>query len=485
MFKKEFSIITLIVVILKSIECVPVSPCPMIFHYEYDGEQWIGVAKIYPQIYNRFRIDKITLNLTLVINRHIPNVQNFRLLELYKSLQDTYHDIATRKPIVYRISFPFRTEFPELLKIQLNGMRICRNHRKFYAWTHIHLGFNINLPTIDAEEEQTNDYDDYDDMGKMHQFNPNQPPISHPFLNRPSVIMQRVDEDTTISLNPRWNHRLEATQECGKYDEQFQYSHLISGGEKIVPGTWPWLVAIFHKQTSNLVFQCTGNLISNHVVLTAAHCFKMDSKGPPTAANEIMLSFGRHDIKDWAEDNIVLSDVDEIVLHPDYLNHRSTKIFDADIAIVITKDFIEFNSVIKPICLWPAEVDSTLSIVGMNGTLVGWGQPHENLQTNVPRRLSMPVVRDQFCFPSERSSHDTDADQSIKTVFCAGNAQAGNAPCAGDSGSGFAIHANGAWFLRGLVSAALGDPILNRCDLNTYVIFTDISHYSAWIDNYI
>lgn len=472
------------------VDCVPTSPCPMIFHYEYNGQEWFAVVEIYPQIYNRFHTDRITMNLTLVINRQMPTLQNYRLLKLYKSDQDTYKDIAERRPISYRISFPFRNDFLEILKIRVNGVQICQNYMlSVYLYvTRIEQQHTLFLPKTDSGEEQLDEYD----MGTSFQFNANspEPAITNSMLDIPKVIMQRVDDDDTQQFKPnaqksnqRWKNRLHATNsQCGTYDEELKYTQLISGGEKITPGTWPWLVAIFRKDSraSNLVFQCTGSLISNHLVLTAAHCFKSDSKLNPISAKKIVLAFGRHDIRDWTEKNMVISDVDEIILHSDYLSNKKSTIFDADIALLITKDYITYTSMIKPICLWPTTVDDTYSVIGANGTLIGWGQPFENIDENVPRRLTLPIVNNQFCFPSERSTN-----ANTRRVFCAGTEKRGYAPCNGDSGSGFAIYANGAWFLRGIVSAALGDPILNRCDLNTYAIFTDIVHFRNWIDGHM
>lgn len=476
-----YKIVLIFVLATFGVDCVPLSPCPMNFHYEYDGQEWIGVVKIHPQIYNRFRMDRITMNLTLSLNRHIPNVQNFRLLQLYKPLSQTYVDIAARRPILYRINFPFRNEFPELLRMNVNGFQVCRNQMIFFVTSRIELQYTFYLPTVESEEEQLDDYD----SGNPFQFNSNSPEPAHTngMIDVPQVIMQRADEidDPRLKQNPRWKNRLLATNsECGTYDEELKYTQLISGGEKITAGTWPWIVAIFRKDSkaSNLVFQCTGSLISNRLVVTAAHCFKSDAKLDPIAAKKIVLAFGRHDIRDWTEKNMIISDVDEIILHPDYLSKRDSTIFDADIAILVTKNFIAYTSMIKPICLWPKSVDSSYSVVGTNGTLVGWGQPYENIDENVPRRLTLPVVRNQKCFPSEKSANP-------RRIFCAGTEKRGYAPCNGDSGSAFAIHANGAWFMRGIVSAALGDPILNRCDLNTYAIFTDIVHFRAWIDSYM
>lgn len=478
---KQILVLTIVVALnILKIESIPVSPCPMNFHYEYDGKEWIAVVKIYPQIYSRFRTDHITLNVALVINRPIPN---FRRLQLYKSLEETYRDIADRQPILYRVKFPIRNEFPELLEMRVNDVQVCRNHMIFYIVSKIVLQYTLFLPTEYSDEDQLSDEFDKSDLFPFHSNSP-EPAITNSMLEIPKMIVQRVDEQETKSpkQNPRWKNRLQATNaQCGKYDEELKYTQLISGGEKITPGTWPWLVAIFRKESkaSNLVFQCTGTLISNRLILTAAHCFKSDAKLDPISAKRIVLAFGRHDIRDWTEKNMLISDVDEIILHPDYLSKKDSTIFDADVAILVTKDHITYTSTIKPICLWPTSVDSTISIIGTNGTLVGWGQPYENIEENVPRKLTLPVVRNQRCFPSDNKP------ANAKRVFCAGSEKTGNSPCNGDSGSAFAIFANGAWFLRGVVSAALGDPILNRCELNTFVIFTDITHYRSWIDSHM
>lgn len=254
----------IIIVTTLKVECIPVSPCPMIFHYEFDGQQWIGVAKIYPQIYNRFRTDHIILNLALVTHRRMPNLQNLKLLQLKKSLQETYQDIAERQPIQYRINFPFRNDFPELLIVRVNGFQLCRNELIFYGLPRIELQSTLFLPKVEIQEESTDeDYDtDMDaDTDATFEFNPNspQPAISNSMIDIPSVVSPRVDEEDGKQIkHPRSQKRLLTTNsQCGTVDESLKYTNLITGGNKIKPGTWPWLVAIFHKDVNvnNPVFQ--------------------------------------------------------------------------------------------------------------------------------------------------------------------------------------------------------------------------------------
>lgn len=355
------------------------------------------------------------------------------------------------------------------------GIQVCNNHLVLYIVSKIDLQYTFYLPTFETKDEQE------DDPFQMNINRPDQITTdTFPLPDAPKVILQRVDEDSGEKVNHLKNHFKSTNVQCGTFDGELKYTQLISGGEKIVPGTWPWLVAIFRKgsKASNLLFQCTGNLITNRLVVTAAHCFKMDFRLEVVSAKEIVLAFGRNDIRDWTESNTVLSDVEEIVIHPDYLKDKQANFFDADIALMVTKNFINYNAMIRPICLWPASATS-ISIAGTNGTVVGWGQPDENSETNTPRRLTLPVVRNQKCFPSEKPPGQK------RRVFCAGTEKRSNTPCNGDSGSAFAIWVNGAWYLRGLVSAALGDPILNRCELNTFAIFTDVSHFRKWIADFM
>lgn len=459
-------LVLIFIIVAQQSNCQPSSPCASLFTYSYD-RQWFGVVRLHPHIYNRLYANYIRLNVTLIVNQHIPPMQNIRLLDLMHSLPDTLRDKAAGKPIMYRVSFPFQDILPSLLHIHVNGKQICANREMMFGRSKIELQHTFYLPSI-AYDENVSDYSD-----------------SYDFIVDDEESSDESN-DRKVPPNPLQNSNLKQLQHskdmdysedevaCGTQHEALKYSHLISGGVQISPGSWPWLVGIFHKKpaTSNLEFLCTGSLVSNRMVVAAAHCFRnIETK-------EIVLAFGRHDLRDWSDKNMRLSNVEKVHIHPDYVKRRRSTAFDADIAVVVAKEAINFTAWIRPICLWPAIVDESMDIIGENGTVVGWGQPAENVLTNLPRRIDLPIVDVRRCMPDGRAGRK-------QRIFCAGNGSGGRAPCNGDSGSGLAMWVNGAWYLRGIVSAALGDPIINKCNLNRYVIFSDMVYYRDWLSTFL
>lgn len=251
---------------------------------------------------------------------------------------------------------------------------------------------------------------------------------------------------------------------------------MVVGGNDISRGSWPWLVAIYISKASGLSFNCGGSLVSKKVVVTAAHCFK--GSGKQYEANEVVIYLGRFNIMKWREEGSVLAEVESIFIHSDY--RKNDMSFDADLAVVITKVRVEYSEYIRPICLWEGSTDSN-DIVGEDGTVVGWGRDGSgNIVTPEPKKISIPVVSDAQCL---RSS-DTFVYITSNRTFCAGKRD-GRGPCNGDSGSGMSMKKNGRWMLRGIVSAALADPIQNSCNLGEYIVFTDAAKFSNWIKSFM
>ncbi len=236
------------------------------------------------------------------------------------------------------------------------------------------------------------------------------------------------------------------------------------------------LVAVYLVKPIGPTFNCGGNLVSAKTVVTAAHCFRTSER--TYQAHEITLFLGRHNIVNWMEPGVRAAQVEQIVIHSDYMTKDTS--YDADIAVAIMRERVEFTEFIRPICLWEGS-DSLNSVVGQMGTVIGWGRDNTgNIVTPEPKKINIPVVTEAECL---RSS-DTYRYITSQRTYCAGGRD-GRGPCNGDSGGGMTFKINNKWMLRGIVSAALADPIVNTCNLGEYIVFTDAAKFVSWIRAYM
>lgn len=251
---------------------------------------------------------------------------------------------------------------------------------------------------------------------------------------------------------------------------------MVVGGETVARGAWPWLVAVYLNKAVGPTFNCGGNLISAKAVVTAAHCFRTSER--TYQAHEVVLFLGRYNILNWMEAGVIAAQVEQIVIHSDYMAKDTS--YDADIAVAVMKQRVQFTEFIRPICLWEGS-ENLNSVEGQWGTVIGWGRDGTgNIVTAEPKKISIPIVSEAECL---RSS-DTYRYITSERTFCAGGRD-GKGPCNGDSGGGMTFKVNNKWMLRGIVSAALADPIINTCNLGDYVVFTDAAKFVNWIKLYM
>lgn len=427
-------------------DSVLISPCPHVFEYKIDEHGLYGVVSVHSNVYKSFYTNRLKVILFIRLSGQIVDRRNIGKLYLLHDLVTTYKMIEMRHPIRYRIDFPDHPTLPSVLNITVNRqIMICTNERPWniYETTVVRYQFGFVLrqqPNIVSALNPA--VEDVDETTKQNEF----------------------DSSTPLQYG------------CGKIDNKYSLTYLTGGGgvdvDEIGKATWPWMVAIYLKTTAGgVLFKCTGTLLSNRIVVSAAHCF-VQQRNRVIRPSNVLLSFGRHNLRDWTENG--LSNVERIEVPEEYMEDNNS-----DIAILISQEFIEYSALIKPICLWPSmdiESSDTSDIEGLTGTIVGWGKQNEEDIVNVPHKTQLKIVANDLCLSS---SSNTDPNR-FERIICA-ESKTANGPCKGDSGNGLAIWQNDAWFLRGIISAVIGDPILNRCKRNKYIILTDINKFSAWI----
>lgn len=137
----------------------------------------------------------------------------------------------------------------------------------------------------------------------------------------------------------------------------------------------------------------------------------------------------------------------------------------------------------------------------LKSQILGWGKTEISAEsTERPKWSKIPVVDLLTCIRSENTFNTLTSDRT----FCAGNRAGTDGPCNGDSGKnifefeqgtemlknfvpggGFVVNNNNKWYLRGIVSASLLDQNLSTCDVKNYAVFTDVTKFQSWIQNYV
>lgn len=125
--------------------------------------------------------------------------------------------------------------------------------------------------------------------------------------------------------------------------------------------TWPWLAVLLLESSQNSF--CDGFLVSEHFVLTAAHCLQNKGEKTPKRPEDVIVQLGDWSNSDNSEQNAVTTVKPEhFFLHNDWKAIDSRWAAgnwkpldskrDADIALIKLINRIALTSNIQPVCIW-------------------------------------------------------------------------------------------------------------------------------------
>ncbi|XP_065258936.1 serine protease 27-like [Emys orbicularis] len=242
----------------------------------------------------------------------------------------------------------------------------------------------------------------------------------------------------------------------------------IVGGNDAKNGSWPWQVSI--REGSNHI--CGGSLIAESWVVSAAHCFNGDKSA-------YHVNLGEYQLLNPSE-SLVSFPIKEIYRHPSYTDIGSS----GDIALVELETPVNFNRVIRPICLPASSVEFP---AGMECWVTGWGDTQYGGSLTAPKTLQevqVPLIDRDTCNSLFNTGSYPDDPQGIDPIkqdmICAGYPQGEKDACQGDSGGPLVCEWDSAWLLAGVVSWGVECARPNRPGV--YIL---LPPYADWIQGYV
>uniref|UniRef100_A0A2H1V6G0 SFRICE_019121 n=1 Tax=Spodoptera frugiperda TaxID=7108 RepID=A0A2H1V6G0_SPOFR len=253
---------------------------------------------------------------------------------------------------------------------------------------------------------------------------------------------------------------------------------LLGSGREARRNELPWHVAIF-KGTRHEQW-CSGTIIRNNVVISAAHCFW--SQGGLLSPTNFVVAAGKL-YRTWDhpnDTNVQISDIREIRV-PDRFQGSATNYQD-DISLLTLVSNLVYTQHVRPVCIdFDYELDSRQLKVFSVGKVAGWGVTEEGRFSEVLRVADMPYVSVPDCLADIAEEYKA---YITGDKFCAGYKN-GIALCLRDSGGGltFPARERGTYrhYLRGVASTAFHAG--SYCSNNTITSFTHLLTHKL-LDNH-
>ncbi|XP_052838492.1 trypsin-1 [Drosophila gunungcola] len=224
----------------------------------------------------------------------------------------------------------------------------------------------------------------------------------------------------------------------GEVDVAAEESRII-GGQFAAPGQFPHQVSL----QLNGRHHCGGSLISETMIVTAAHCTRGQSPG------QMKAILGTNDL---GAGNGQTFSIAEFLIHPQY-NPQSQ---DFDMSLIRLSSPVPMGGSVKTIQLADSDANYAADTMAM---ISGFGAINQNLQ--LPNRLKFAQV--------QLWSRDYCNSQNIPgltdRMVCAGHPSGQVSSCQGDSGGPLTVDGK----LFGVVSWGFGCGAKGRPAMYTYV----------------
>lgn len=255
-----------------------------------------------------------------------------------------------------------------------------------------------------------------------------------------------------------------AKPKCGKrHDKRVVLRGRILGGLSALPGSHPWLAAIYIGENF-----CSGTLVMPCWVVSAAHCF---ANGPPKSSVRVVL--GQH-FYNVTTDVTQTFEIDRYIFYDKYSVFKPK---EHDIVLIRLKRkngaCAKKTQFVQTICL----PDGITFEDGHECQVSGWGRIKEDATeySYVLQEIKVPIVSHNKC-----SSPEVYGSELSNNMICAGYFDCSKDACQGDSGGPLACEKDDITYLYGIVSWGDGCGQENKPG-----VYTKVSNYVQWINSKI
>ncbi|XP_021231536.1 transmembrane protease serine 13 isoform X3 [Numida meleagris] len=237
---------------------------------------------------------------------------------------------------------------------------------------------------------------------------------------------------------------------CGQ-----RISGRIIGGKETSVSKWPWQVSVQYGP----VHICGGTIIDAQWVLTAAHCFFMNSM---KILDDWKVYGGVSDLKQPMEG----IPVSQVIINSNYSDDHD----DYDIALMKLSRPLTLSAQVRPACL---PMHGQRFQTGRSCFITGFGKTRENEDNTSPklREAEVKLIDYKIC-----NSDKVYEGYLTPRMMCAGYLQGGKDACQGDSGGPLVCEDNGRWYVAGVTSWGTGCGQKNKPG-----VYTRVTKLLSWI----
>lgn len=247
----------------------------------------------------------------------------------------------------------------------------------------------------------------------------------------------------------------------------------IVGGEPLSDESWlsQGIVMVLTKSSDDTAELCTGSLIDDNIVLTAAHCVNERK-----SAEDVVIAFSVDPICNIVAKNRhdLVRPADSVIHHENYVSASSGN----DIAMIRFKGKAPSNAHVMPL-LFSARVLPTDIFVA------GYGNENDYGLKNSPTRLKMAKVTRYLRRGGDNPDTDETSDNQRRIVSL--DQRSGQGACSGDSGGPAMIQDGDFFTVIGVASRGVGlnKPFRRQEDVTCKQgsEYTSLNYYQEWIGN--